>query len=206
MKCFKCAYEFCWICLGTWEEHKGFYNCNRYVAPLPQEEKEMKKKRRYLDRYMHFYSRFMEHQSSMAWDLKTLKSIKKTTEEYMHEKATDSTKTISYNEIDYLQESFKLLVRGRKTLKWTYVFAYYLTKSNFRSIFEQNQDFLNALVEQLSELFEKIQTSQDNMKLVVQLRTDLVNVSKSVTNRRLKLIEAAREFLQRGLITFDEGF
>lgn len=205
--CFKCAYEFCWICLGIWEEHRNsYYNCNRYKATLAQEEKELKKSRKYLDRYMHFCSRFMEHQSSMAWDLKTLDAIKKTTEDYMAEKVVDATKTISYNEIDYLQESFRLLVMGRKTLKWTYAFAYYLCESNFRAIFEQNQDFLNVLVERLSELFEKIQKSETKMNLVVLLKPDLLNVSKSVTTRRLKLIEAARDYLKKGLITFDDGF
>ncbi len=36
VKCYKCKYDFCWICLESWKKHSsvtgGYFQCNRYEA------------------------------------------------------------------------------------------------------------------------------------------------------------------------------
>lgn len=40
MTCKLCGNEFCWLCLGKWQEHGnatgGYYNCNKYEEKKKQ--------------------------------------------------------------------------------------------------------------------------------------------------------------------------
>ncbi|XP_065439140.1 ankyrin repeat and IBR domain-containing protein 1 isoform X5 [Chrysemys picta bellii] len=82
MQCAKCKYDFCWICLEEWKKHSsstgGYYRCTRYeiIQHVEEQSKEMtveaeKKHRRFqeLDRFMHYYTRFKNHELSYQTDL-----------------------------------------------------------------------------------------------------------------------------------------
>uniref|UniRef100_A0A4W5KTF4 RBR-type E3 ubiquitin transferase n=1 Tax=Hucho hucho TaxID=62062 RepID=A0A4W5KTF4_9TELE len=77
MQCAKCKYDFCWICLEEWKKHSsstgGYYRCTRYevITQLEEQSKEMtgeaeKKHKSFqeLDRFMHYYSRYKNHEHS----------------------------------------------------------------------------------------------------------------------------------------------
>jgi IBR domain, a half RING-finger domain len=55
MTCRKCAYEFCWICMGPWSEHGSqWYNCNRYEENSSTDARDHQaKSRASLERYLH---------------------------------------------------------------------------------------------------------------------------------------------------------
>ena len=54
-------------------------------------------------------------------------------------------------EVQFLKKSLDILCECRRTLMYTYVFAYYLKKNNQSAIFEENQKDLESATEQLSE-------------------------------------------------------
>ncbi|KAF8778156.1 E3 ubiquitin-protein ligase ariadne-1 like protein [Argiope bruennichi] len=62
---------------------------------------------------------------------------------------------ISWNETQFLKKAVRILCECRQTLMYTYVFAYYLTKTNDSAIFEANQHDLQNAVEKLSEYLER---------------------------------------------------
>ena len=58
---------------------------------------------------------------------------------------------MSWIEVQFLKKSLDILCECRRTLMYTYVFAYYLRKNNQSAIFEDNQKDLESATEQLSE-------------------------------------------------------
>ena len=58
---------------------------------------------------------------------------------------------MSWIEVQFLKKSLDILCECRRTLMYTYVFAYYLKKNNQSAIFEENQKDLESATEQLSE-------------------------------------------------------
>lgn len=61
----------------------------------------------------------------------------------------------SWIETLFLKKAVDVLNECRRTLMYTYVFAFYLRSSNMSEIFEVNQSDLELATEQLSEFLEK---------------------------------------------------
>lgn len=71
----------------------------------------------------------------------------------------------SWIETQYLKKAVDVLNECRRTLMYTYAFAFYLEKSNQTTIFENNQRDLELATEHLSELLEKdLEIEKDQLK------------------------------------------
>lgn len=207
MTCRKCRFEFCWICLGEWVNHQSTYwKCNRYDAKEVEEVKRKRSdKQQSLNRYLHFYKRFSVHQTSMRGDEKTLANVHRCMLLYMKGRRLSSQKSVSWNDVQFLSDAIKSLTSGRKTLMWTYAFAFHLKKTNLSEIFEGMQDYLNKTVEDLSMLFEDISmisNNEDAVKKITKSKTEIVNLAALVTRRQQLLIECAHSELQLGFLQF----
>lgn len=62
---------------------------------------------------------------------------------------------MSWIEVQFLKKAVDILCQCRRTLMFTYVFAYYLKKNNQSEIFEVNQKDLETSTEGLSEYLER---------------------------------------------------
>ncbi|CAH2355030.1 E3 ubiquitin-protein ligase Hel1p [[Candida] railenensis] len=214
MTCSTCAYHFCWICLEEWAKHgHQYYACNRFDPDTVNAAQKYKKSKRLtLKRYIFFYSRFSVHETSMEGDSKTLKKVNEKMTKYMNEESkrrnnaeVSSTNSLSWIDVQFLHDAIRQLTNGRKTLKWTYVFAFYLSKSNFSEIFEQMQDYLNKTVEDLSKIFEEIYAKKkDSSNLIMQNKLDIINLSNLVAQRQEKMIEFAFTGLEQKLLRLEE--
>lgn len=205
MTCRKCAYEFCWICLDDWIHHKTTaWRCNRYDA---REVEEVKKKRSdsqtSLNRYLHFFKRFSVHQRSMQGDDNTLRSVHRCMLMYMKAQL-HTERTVSWNDVQFLSDAIRSLTSGRKTLMWTYAFAFYLKSNNHSMIFEGMQDYLNKTVEDLSRLFEEINgaNTESAVKRITKRKTEIVNLAALVTRRQQLLIECAHSGVEQKMLEF----
>lgn len=189
MTCRKCKYEFCWMCMGPWSEHgTSWYNCNRYEEKSGSEARDAQaKSRTSLERYLHYYNRYANHEQSAKLD----KDIAIKTEKKMVQLQTASG--MSWIEVQYLNSASQALQTCRQTLKWTYAFAFYLARNNLTEIFEDNQKDLEMAVENLSEMFEKPiqELSDSNLKVDIMDRTSYCN------KRRLILLEDTADNLAK---------
>ncbi|KAI9820830.1 MAG: hypothetical protein M1826_000855 [Phylliscum demangeonii] len=188
MTCRKCRYEFCWICMGLWSEHgTSWYSCNRFDSKSGEEGRDAQTKSRVsLERYLHYYNRFANHEQSAKLDRDLyLKTEKKMTQ-------LQTASGMSWIEVQFLQTASQALQQCRQTLKWTYAFAFYLQRNNLTDIFEDNQKDLEMAVESLSEMFEK-PTAE-----LAALKVDMMDKTAYCAKRRIILLSDTSENLKAG--------
>jgi ariadne-1 len=188
MTCRKCKYEFCWMCMGPWSEHgTSWYNCNRYEEKSGNEARDAQaRSRQSLERYLHYYNRYANHEQSAKLD----KDLYLKTEKKMTSLQTSSG--MSWIEVQFLDTASHALQQCRQTLKWTYAFAFYLARNNLTEIFEDNQKDLEMAVENLSEMFEK-PTSE-----LADLKVDILDKTAYCNRRRLILLNDTALNLSKG--------
>lgn len=190
MTCRKCKHEFCWMCMGLWSEHgTSWYNCNRFEEKSGTDARDAQAKSRVsLERYLHYYNRYANHEQSARLD----KDIYVKTERKMVQLQKESG--MSWIEVQYLHSASQALQTCRQTLKWTYAFAFYLARNNLTEIFEDNQKDLEMAVENLSEMFEKPVAELSDPKLKV----DIMDKTSYCNKRRIILLDDTANNLTNG--------
>lgn len=155
-----CKYDFCWVCLSSWEPHgSSWYNCNRYDEDEAKAARDNQERMRSsLARYLHYYNRYMNHMQSLKFEHKLYASVKTKMEEMQGH-------NMSWIEVQFLRKAVDILCQCRQTLMYTYVFAYYLKKNNQSQLFEDNQKDLESATETLSEYLERDITSENLMDI-----------------------------------------
>lgn len=190
MTCRKCKHEFCWMCMGLWSEHgTSWYNCNRFEEKSGMEARDAQAKSRVsLERYLHYYNRYANHEQSARLD----KDIFNKTEKKMMQLQKESG--MSWIEVQYLSSASQALQTCRQTLKWTYAFAFYLARNNLTEIFEDNQKDLEMAVENLSEMFEKPVQELS----VPENRKNIIDKTSYCNKRRVILLDDTAQNLADG--------
>lgn len=188
MTCRKCRHEFCWMCMGLWSEHgASWYNCNRFEEKSGNDARDAQaKSRQSLQRYLHYYNRYANHEQSNRLEKDNFtKTNKKMT-------SLQTQSGMSWIEVQFLEAAAKTLQECRQTLKWTYAFAFYLARNNETIMFEDNQKDLELATENLSEMFEQPVEQLSSKKL------DILNKNTYCSQRRITLLSDTAENLKQG--------
>ncbi|XP_023580423.1 ankyrin repeat and IBR domain-containing protein 1 [Trichechus manatus latirostris] len=162
MQCAKCKYDFCWICLEEWKKHSsstgGYYRCTRYevIQHVEEQSKEMtveaeKKHKRFqeLDRFMHYYTRFKNHEHSYQLEQRLLKTAKEKMEQLS--RALNETEG-SCPDTTFIEDAVHVLLKTRRILKCSYPYGFFLEpKSTKKEIFELMQTDLEMVTEDLAQ-------------------------------------------------------
>lgn len=77
-------------------------------------------------------------------------------------------------QVQFLRDAVRVLHVSRRTLAYTFVFAYFLKKNNHVEIFEENQKDLEIAVERLSGYLEQKMTEES----VVDLKKNILDSFK----------------------------
>eukprot|EP01155_Anaeramoeba_flamelloides_P023983 Anaeramoba_flamelloidesa808762_74.p1 GENE.a808762_74~~a808762_74.p1 ORF type:complete len:507 (-),score=110.01 a808762_74:95-1615(-) len=144
-----CGYEFCWVCLGPWSIHgTEYYKCNHY-DPKKHDNQNVEKSKRALERYLHYSTRYENHNQSLKFEKKLIVKTQKALQ------TISETEDISWLDLTFLESAVNQLCECRHVLKWTYVFAFYLRDySKAKEFFEFVQERLEHTTEQLSHVLE----------------------------------------------------
>uniref|UniRef100_A0A1A8RHN2 Ankyrin repeat and IBR domain-containing protein 1 n=1 Tax=Nothobranchius rachovii TaxID=451742 RepID=A0A1A8RHN2_9TELE len=162
MQCAKCKYDFCWICLEEWKKHSsstgGYYRCTRYevIQQVEEQSKEMteeaeKKHKSFqeLDRFMHYYTRFKNHEHSYQLEQRLLKTAKEKMEQL-------SRALIGRDggppDTTFIEDAVLELLKTRRILKCSYPYGFFLEpKSTKKEIYELMQTDLEMVTEDLAQ-------------------------------------------------------
>ncbi|VDH97533.1 ankyrin repeat and IBR domain-containing protein 1 [Mytilus galloprovincialis] len=167
MKCCKCKYDFCWVCLDPWKRHNsstgGYFKCNRYEAVKVVNEKVNKAQNeaedhntsmQELNKFVHYYTRFKNHENSYKLE----EPLLSTTKNKMMKLAEAVTDIATANaETKFVEDAVHQLLKARRVLKCSYVYGYYLDGPGYKKIvFEFMQTELEECTEILSQMVNRL--------------------------------------------------
>ncbi|XP_051527349.1 ankyrin repeat and IBR domain-containing protein 1-like isoform X4 [Myxocyprinus asiaticus] len=162
MQCAKCKYDFCWICLEEWKKHSsstgGYYRCTRYeiIQQVEEQSKDMtveaeKKHKSFqeLNCFMHYYTRYKNHEHSYQLEERLLKTAKEKMEQLS--KAFIGREG-SPPDTTFIEDGVHELLKTRRILKCSYPYSFFLEpKSTKKEIFELMQTDLEMVTEDLAQ-------------------------------------------------------
>ncbi|GAB1610546.1 ankyrin repeat and IBR domain-containing protein 1-like isoform X2 [Argonauta hians] len=179
MKCSKCKYDFCWVCLEQWKRHNsstgGYFKCNRYEAVKKVEQQSQillteaqarNTQMQELNRFVHFYTRFKNHENSYKLEVPLLNTAK----EKMMKLAEAVTDYVSAKlETKFVEDAVHQLLKARCVLKCSYVYAYYLDGPGYKKIvFECMQTELEECTEILSQIVNRLYLRTPRRRIIEQ--------------------------------------
>ena len=174
MHCKSCGFHFCWVCEKEWSKHGSeWYKCNFYEGDESADTSKREKYKQALNRYIFYFTRYSNHDNSKHLEKKIFQQAEK---QMRHLQDTSNNKLY---QVEYLSEAARMLIRARETLKYTYVYAFYLKEGKEKSLFEYNQvwESVRARVP-----FAHKATTQTQ----AQLEHSTENLSKMLEPRRRK--------------------
>mmetsp|Transcript_15672 Transcript_15672/g.26277 ORF Transcript_15672/g.26277 Transcript_15672/m.26277 type:complete len:535 (-) Transcript_15672:219-1823(-) len=147
MTCRQCRHEFCWICGKDWRGHSS---CNRFEADADALRKKSKAD---LDRYMHYYKRYQNHEIALRLAIEQRVRL----EEQLNYIASQAPLQgySEDNDMRFLRDAADQVIKCRRILMYTYVMGYFLPDSaRNKQLFERHQEMLEVYTERLHEFAE----------------------------------------------------
>jgi ariadne-1 len=163
--------------IGPWKDHAS-RPCN--VFREDEVGKTQASARETLARYMHYFTRYQTHNQSLELE----GNLSKQVQQRVHEMQTESR---SFTEQQAIYKAFNILKQCRRTLKYTYAFAFYLYRNNQAEVFEQNQADLERATEALSGFLEQEIDAEQNISL------KLMDKTRYCDQRRKILLDHCKE-------------
>lgn len=166
MKCTKCKHEFCWVCLEQWKKHSsatgGYFRCNRFEIVQKVESESAKvvteintknDEITQLNCFLHYYSRFKNHENSYKFE-EPLLSTAKDKMSALAVAAMETAATSAENaDTSFIEDAVHGLLNARRVLRASYAHGYFLTgNKDKRAIFESMQTEVEEATETLSQM------------------------------------------------------
>jgi ariadne-1 len=140
-----CGHAFCYVCETDWAKHsQDHFNCNKYTDAVKNKENNAKKIKEQLKRYDFYYSRFIDNE-------KAVEIVDKKLREDIGEKLNIlvTLKNLSIMETQFIIDALETVINGKRLLKNTYIFGYYMKDNDKKDYFEHEQGILQYWTEEL---------------------------------------------------------
>lgn len=192
-----CGQYFCWLCGAatgaehTWDSISG-HTCGRYKE---DELKKTEQAAKELHRYSHYYNRYKAHIDSLT--------LEADTKDKLNGKISSMQKHSHFASEDFswVPNGLSRLYRSRRTLAYSYVFAYYMfgdilfkdemtlkEKEIKQNLFEDQQQQFELNVERLSKCLEE-PVDAYSVEEVTKIRLKIIALSTVTDNLCKKMYE-----------------
>nr|XP_023024193.1 ankyrin repeat and IBR domain-containing protein 1-like [Leptinotarsa decemlineata] len=169
MKCSKCKFDFCWVCQESWKRHSsatgGYFRCNRFEAVHKADEKQgsliieamdRNNQMQEMSRFLHFYTRFRNHENSQKLEEPLLTGVRQKMEVLATSLGMKKGEDTGDKGTKFIEDGVRELLKARRVLCGSYVYGYYLEDDGYnKSIFEFMQNELEEVTEKLSEMIAR---------------------------------------------------
>jgi len=158
------------MCRGDWKTHGsttgGYFSCNIYEGSkeLKEADSELARAKADLDRYNHYFERFIGHEEAKKPIPKFRDLAKKKADQYRE--------TVGFSSVEFFMEAVDLLEQCRHFLKYTYVFGFYLPdgspgKDFFESLQASAEGFTERLADQVKAALNELDVSDFKNRIAV---------------------------------------
>jgi len=183
MTCKKCKHEFCWLCKGSWSSHGditgGYYKCNSYETNKDQYTGTEFNRPNSTENLFQYYMFYLHRYETYAGNIKYLQSTADTIN-IKANKLLDKFQTAKFQDMLQLKDAFDQIIDNTNTLKWSYVYGYYIPHDNQveRNLFEHLQESLERYNTLLSEEFEKDVSKVSNFDKYMHDIKNYINITR----------------------------
>ena len=140
-----CGHAFCYVCETDWAKHsQDHFNCNKYTEAVKNKEKMANKLKEELKRYDFYFTRYMNYKKDAEYCDKKDRVKLGEKRQYL-----TTVRNLPIIETEFIIEALNTLVKAKNTLKYTYIFGYYMKDNNKKDYFELKQGFLESNQEKL---------------------------------------------------------
>lgn len=198
MTCRQCGYEWCWLCGRIWKGHSDYYSCSKYEkdqkkkekkekngkkskkqSRLAQLEKEREDKRKALERYLLYYTKYLEFDSNH-------KNAGEIREKAKAKMALLQSEQSTLAEVKFIETSTEVLIECQNILKYSCVYNYYLDDNSAeKHIFQFLQDELAKTAASLAEILDA--------PGILRRRTEAVDLTKLAQTKKDNLLKCYSE-------------
>ncbi|KAJ2812397.1 hypothetical protein H4S07_001431 [Coemansia furcata] len=147
-----------------------------------------------LERYVHYFTRYNNHEQSAKFAQNLLEATEVNMEQLQREM------TLSWIDVVFLKNAVDILTDCRAALKWTYVLGYYMVSDNQKILFENNQSDLEMATEQLNELVE----DPSGLTGIEKIKPKILDMSHYVKARLDTLLTDTYQGIQESRWQFED--
>ncbi len=154
-----CGHAFCYVCETDWSKHsQDHFKCNKYTDAVKNKEQKANKLKEQLKRTEFYFKRYMNNK-------KACEILDKETREDIGEKINIlvTLKNMPILEMKFVNEAIDTTIKGKKLLKNTYIFGYYMKDNEKKDYFEHEQGILQYWTEELHRYL-----IDDQLSLVIE--------------------------------------
>lgn len=145
-----CGNAFCYVCEVDWAKHsQDHFKCNMYTPEIKEKEDEATQLKAELARYKFYFDRFMNYTQAIRFADKLYPKLDTLIDSMIN------IKLLPLAELEFLKEALRTVISAKRTLKYTYIFGYYLKDGNEKKLFEYSQSFLERNADNLHQLIEQ---------------------------------------------------
>ena len=142
-----CGKAFCYVCEVDWAKHsQDHFKCNKYTEAVKEKEMKADKLKQFLKRYEFYFDRYVNYKNAVK---ECDRRLRADLDEKLGLMVT--IKNIPIQDLKFISDGLNTVIKGKRSLEYTYIFGFYMKDDENKSMFEFSQAFLERNADNLHQ-------------------------------------------------------